>query len=494
MDLISCSPTDPSMWLTRPLGYWEKQMIVDWPPVTEGPRRCTCNNLTHITTKQDINVALFEQAVRATVHNEPHLRADVDLHARPECWVPATDFSELFLFQDVTELGHAGIEDIWSQALELVNKPWDYGSGKPLYRCVLVKFVGGFVVMNCYHHGAGDGTTGMLIMGGIMDHYNTLWAGNKIVLNPHSPKQTVEDLTNTIEEPEVLKAMLEKKIQRAKNYKPYLPFSTDELSKNREAPVPVNITIFREGSPDNYTAIRERCRKEQVTVGSLALASCYLAQAVVHAGYLGQDSSNYTGMTEQLIDIPVNVRRQIQPPIGDQYGGLYITELTTTLDINLSTKLWSLARDIGQQMKEMMAEKQHIIFSRAKELFETGENEAIAAAVAPEGVADMLVSNKRFYPFKMDFEWGEIRAVHSMGSYWTPGFANYLLLLQATKLFTYNLVHCPGDNNTAVANKLLNTFEKIMENSGHVKEDCSLKDILASLPQSGKVVSLSKFS
>ena len=487
--MFSCCPADPAMWLTRPLGYWERQMIVDWPPVTPGPRRCSCNNLTHILTNQDIDVVLFEQAVRATVHNEPHLRADVDLGTTPECWAPATDFSEVFLFRDVTQLGYSGVGDVWSLAQEEVNKPWSYGSGKPLFRCTLLKMVGGYVVMNCYHHGAGDGTTGMLIMGGIMEHYNNLWSGNKIVLNPHPPKPCVEDLTNNlIEEQEILKEMLDKKIHRAKNYKPYLPFSTTELAENRKNPVPVNMTIFREGSPGNYQAIRERCRKESVTVGSLALASCYLAQAVVHAADLGQDSSSYTGMRDQVVDIPVNIRRQITPPIGDQYGGLYITELTTTMDICLSTKLWGIARDIGHQMKGMMAQIQHILFSKAKELFETGESARIAAEVAPEGVANMLVSNKRFYPFQTDFEWGEIRAVHSLGSYWTPGFANYLLLLQATKIFTYNLVHCPGDTNTAVANKLLDTFVKIMENSGNVSEDYSLKHILEDvLPSSTKL-------
>jgi len=462
-------------------------MIVDWPPVTPGPRRCTCNNLTHILTSQEIDVVLFEQAVRATVHNEPHLRADVDLDTTPECWVPASDFSEVFLFRDVTELGYSDVGDVWSLAQDEVNKPWSYGSGKPLFRCTLLRIIGGYVVMNCYHHGAGDGTTGMFIMGGIMEHYNNLWRGNKIVLNPHPPKPCVEDLTNVVEEPEVLSEMLDKKVHRAKHYKPYLPFSKAELADNRKSPVPVNITIFREGSPDNYQAIRERCRKEKVTVGSLALASCYLAQAAVHAAELGQDSSSYTGMKDQVVDIPVNIRRQITPPIGDQYGGLYITELTTTMDICLSTKLWSLARDIGHQMKDMMAENQHILFSRAKELFETGENATVADEVAPEGVADMLVSNKRFYPFQTHFEWGEIRAVHSLGSYWTPGFANYLLLLQATKMFTYNLVHCPGDKNTAVANKLLDTFAKTKEGSGNVSEDYSLKHLLQdTLPSSAE--------
>jgi len=475
---ISCSPPDSAMWLTRPLGYWEKQMIVDWPPVTPGPRRCTINSLTHILTNQDIDVALFEQAVKATIHNEPHLRADVDFSGTPVCWTPATDFSEVFLFKDVTGFGYSDVGDVWCLALDEVNKPWSYGSGKPLYRCILLKLTGGYVVMNCYHHGAGDGTTGMLIMGGIIDHYNSLWSGNMIKLKPHLPKPAVEDITNIFENPKVLKAMLEKKVHRAQNFKPYLPFSIEELAKNRETCVPINNTIFREGSEENYISIRERCHKENVTVGSLALAASYFAQAVVHAGACGQDGTNYTGMTDQVIDIPVNVRRHIQPYIGDQYAGLYITELTTTLDISLSTKLWSLARDIGQQMKDMMAEQQHILFSKAKELFETGESVSIAAAVAPENVADILVSNMMLYPFNTDLEWGKIHAVHCLGSYWAPGFANYLLLFQATKMFTYNLVHCPGDTNSATANKLLDIFVQIMENSQHASNDFCLKNLL----------------
>jgi len=478
MTSISWSPSDPSLWLTRPLGYWERQMVVDWPPVTAGPKRCNCNNLTHIVTEQEIEVGMFEQAVRATVHNEPHLRADVDLKSTPEKWTRASDFSEVFTFKDVTGDGFKDVGDVWPLVLDEVNRPWSYGSGKPLYRCTLLKVLGGYMVMNCYHHGAGDGTTGMFIMGGIMEHYNTLWSGKELILSQHAPKPCVENLTYAAEDSKTLKAMIDTKIHRAQNYKPYLPFSSSELDKNRKDTVPINVTLFREGKPANYQAIRERCRAEKVTVGSLALASCYMAQAAVHAASLGQDCDTYSGLKNQVIDIPVNVRRQITPPIGDQYGGLYITELTTKLDVGPSTQLWTLARDIGQQMKDMMSENQHILFSKAKKEFEAGASADIAGSVAPEGVADMLVSNKRFYPFQMDFEWGKIRAVHSSGSYWTPGFANYLLLLQATNMFTYNMVHCPGETNTAVANNLIDTFVSIMEGSGESSKDYSLKDVL----------------
>ena len=86
------------MWLTRPLGYWETQLLHWIPPA---PGRCTVNMTTHITTDTDHNIDpdLFRKAVLATVYNQPHLRADVSLAegAAPR-WVPATDFSQLVRF------------------------------------------------------------------------------------------------------------------------------------------------------------------------------------------------------------------------------------------------------------------------------------------------------------------------------------------------------------------------------------------------------------
>jgi NRPS condensation-like uncharacterized protein len=231
-------------------------MILEWPPVTQGPRRCTCNNLTHILTNQEINLDMFEQAVKATVYNEPHLRADVDLESVPKCWTPAKDFNDLFTFKDLAGDCYKDVGDVWHLVLDEVNHPWSYGSGEPLYRCTLLKVVGGYMVMNCYHHSAGDGTTGMLIMGGIMEHYNNLLAGKVVELNPHPPKPCVEDLASVHSDPSLLQSMVDAKVHRAKNYKPYLPFDYSELENNRSCAVPVNSTIFREGKADNYLAIR----------------------------------------------------------------------------------------------------------------------------------------------------------------------------------------------------------------------------------------------
>ena len=34
------------------------------------------------------------------------------------------------------------------------------------------------------------------------------------------------------------------------------------------------------------------------------------------------------------------------------------------------------------------------------------------------------------FPGCLDYPWGEVASVHCVGSYWAPGFSNYLLLFQ----------------------------------------------------------------
>ena len=96
---MSWGPDSPSLWLRRPLGYWEAQLVcfcvitigfiikmifiiqyhreyhdhddhddhdddddqMDWPPATPGPRRCTCASLTHIVTNQQVSLSFDYQ-------------------------------------------------------------------------------------------------------------------------------------------------------------------------------------------------------------------------------------------------------------------------------------------------------------------------------------------------------------------------------------------------------------------------------------------------
>ena len=99
-----------------------------------GPSRCTINNVTFLKSDHQIDVIKWEQCVRNIVYREPNLRTDVDTTCDQARWTPATDFSEVFRYRDMRGEGCVTMQDVWHVVEEEANKPWQYGSGKPLFR------------------------------------------------------------------------------------------------------------------------------------------------------------------------------------------------------------------------------------------------------------------------------------------------------------------------------------------------------------------------
>ena len=64
---------------------------------------------------------------------------------------------------------------------------------------------------------------------------------------------------------------------------------------------------FRDGTKDNYKAIRARCKAEGVSVGSIALAASYLAMAEIHAKSSCSDMSQYQVCEQHLTTITVEL-------------------------------------------------------------------------------------------------------------------------------------------------------------------------------------------
>ena len=56
--------------------------------------------------------------------------------------------------------------------------------------------------------------------------------------------------------PEVATELVAAKVSRARSYKPFTPFSVAEMEANNRQQLPVNLTMFREGSEDSFLAIR----------------------------------------------------------------------------------------------------------------------------------------------------------------------------------------------------------------------------------------------
>ena len=55
-----------------------------------------------------------------------------------------------------------------------------------------MRAVGGYFVNNIYHHAAADGTSGLLMMGAIMEQYKRLEGGQEVVRKPHTPRGVLQ--------------------------------------------------------------------------------------------------------------------------------------------------------------------------------------------------------------------------------------------------------------------------------------------------------------
>ena len=93
------------------------------------------------------------------------------------------------------ESGAKTVSDVWHLVEKETNYQFEYGSGRPLYKCKLLRIHSGYIVMNIYHHGAADGTSGLLMLGNIFKQYKMLEAGQDVQLDPHKPRGPMEELT-----------------------------------------------------------------------------------------------------------------------------------------------------------------------------------------------------------------------------------------------------------------------------------------------------------
>ena len=185
------------------------------------------------------------------------------------------------------------------------------------------------------------------------------------------------------------------------------------------------------------------------------------------------------------MDLPVNIKNRVEGRSDmDGYCGFYVTCITVRCDVGLETTLWGLAREVGRQVREAMGEKHHLLFGRVKEAWETGEDtRELSRSREVDNMLDMSVSNTGGYQelgLPLDLGWGRVRSVHSTGAVYCPGIANYLLLLKSTDVFTYNMVHCPGENNARTAGQLLGMVVDLVEGGGGTggPGDASLADLL----------------
>ena len=90
----------------------------------------------------------------------------------------------------------------------------------------------------------------------ILSNYDVLYNGGSLDRKSNKPLPSIEELTSSVKNNQVLKTLVESKIERAQTYQPRLPCSLQELEDNNGAEIPLNKSIIRSGTEENYQAIR----------------------------------------------------------------------------------------------------------------------------------------------------------------------------------------------------------------------------------------------
>ena len=96
----------------------------------------------------------------------------------------------------------------------------------------------------------------MIIINSILSNYDILYNGGSLVSRSNRPLPSIEDLTASVRKDQDIQSLVDSKVERARTYRPVLPFSLEEMEANSAQQVPLNKAIIRTGDPGNYQAIR----------------------------------------------------------------------------------------------------------------------------------------------------------------------------------------------------------------------------------------------
>ena len=464
-------PEDPSLWITRKAGYWESQHFSK-----EGSHNVLLN--TWIRSEY-IDPAKLEQAYRAMIYNQPNFRADVqrdesgDLH-----FVPATDFSDIFEFMDHSESEDgtgSGYVGCWSVEEKIVDITFCIGSGAPLHKCYLVKGPHGYNLLNKFHHGIGDGTTGFRVVNEVLRQYDLLMSGEEVDLKPAKVTPSAEDLCRSAKNDEVLKKMVQSKLERVQIQQALFPLHKEQVAESK-SPIPSKNRAFTAtGTREGLTRLQSLCKGLGVTVGAYTFAVLMLAEAAV---YIRRHGGGFPkeGIPTIYLDIPVDLRRRLGVNPGPGEGLTFcigLLELKET--VTGETRLPLMAKSITKQLQTAFNENRAQLFPSFRQELKTGEHSDFLRSMP--AISEFVTSNLGVFNYSTKYSWGNIESIHMLGSTRIP--VNQVIRFHSVNdVMCYSLVCADGEDNIRDAREVFDLFVFVLEHSEEVTEDTGVFDFV----------------
>ena len=477
--MSSDGPVDPNLWITRKIGLREAQSF--------GKLDHTSNNNIVMNTcisADYLDPVKMEQAYRSLIYNQPNFRADVKRGENGEIYfIPATDYSDVFQFYDQSEVvedmmtGYTGYTGCWELAEKLANQPFTFGSGKPLHKCYLVKRPDCYILLNQYHHGISDGTSGFRVINEILRQYDLISSGKGADLTPAPVLPSVGDMAQFAQDDGVVERMIENRVRRAKLQQTLLPVNQDEAAASRGSIPWVNKTLSAIGTSEGFRALKALCKESKITIGSYSFAVLFFAVAAVHIRRKGGKFPE-KGLPTQYADLPADIRSRLQPDPGNCFM-VCVSETWIEATIEEDSSLLDIAEDIGQQLQACYAEQRLPLYQGAYQdrLRESQHYEFLNSAPTCE----VYPSNKMVYNYPTKYSWGEMTSTHSLGSYYCPGSCNHCAFYHCVDgVMDYSVVCCDGKENIRNAQDILDLFVEFMEHTEKVTGNTTVMDFVDS--------------
>lgn len=387
-------------------------------------QECRCNFVIHARITGPIQEELLRQSLDAVQTRHPMLRVCVERDG----WNSLS-----FKTRSVQGIPLRTVEeppDAWiTQAEKELHEELRVHAG-PLVRCTLVcHSLEDHTVLIAFHHSIGDALSGSFLMRDLTQAMALAYSGEKCELLPLPPKREMNAYF-----PEWARGWKGRwlyvkfggrMLGEAMRYgKPVLPkFDQKAPPKARRARI-----IAQELDPDFINRLHERARAQHTTLHGALLAAQILA--------IAHDRQD-TREKPYLIGSPVNLRKRLHPPVGEDVG-FFVTIGASAILAKPDTAFWPLAKAAREELWECveMGEpfvyvKQHKDLSRITSLLGLGPFGRLMYARAAASLTFGGLSFSNIGVVDIDHQLGPF-TIESLGFFASPSSLSSMIACAAT--------------------------------------------------------------
>lgn len=398
----------------------------------------------------------FKGALKCLIDRHPTLRIKLNDYSSPTDFVLSEN-----PYIDPVFIQSMNVDEWKTIAMELANRDFTQDE-KSLLRVVLVQFNASAHIMINFHHSMGDGIGGTILIHDLMSFYSKINRKESFEVNSLPLLDNSDNLTfpNGISEED------SKKISDLRN--DFLEFNATLNPYVKYQSEPGNfscIALLKQGTRENFLAIKSLCKQYGITVGSLLMAASFFAFAKHSTNNWEQNSR-----LEMFSEILADLRKRIDPPLKmENFQCIYNFFRLSGVEVTADTKLWDLAKTIYNKNLLCMQNNHHLYYAEAlRDL-----------SCEPEPQQNFNISNIGLYPFNPVHQLNEntlsLSGIHCVGSKFSK-FVSYVFQLNSVSDICYSFVYS-SNKNDEYANAVFEEMFSISENS-HLSTELTFSDIL----------------